>query len=160
MRTPLGPAIALALLALPSIALADPRPLEFGDRVRLQLAGDKVPSFVGTVGSMSESLLTIQTQGAKDVAVPIAWSSLSGIHRSEGTRSHALFGGLAGFFTGFVIAAVTASNDHSLYSLDDDIDRALLLMGGGLVVGTAAGVSMRSERWHRISDPHLELAHR
>ena len=160
MRTPLGPAIALALLALPSIALADPRPLEFGDRVRLQLVGDRAPSVVGTVGTMSESLLTIQTQGAKDVAVPLAWTSVSGVDRSEGTRSHALFGAVVGLLAGVAVSAATTSSDRTIFTLEEDIKHAVLLVGGGLVVGTAVGVSIRSERWRRISDPHLELAHR
>ena len=162
MNTRLGPVISLVLLSLPSLTSAAPDRLELGDRVRLQLPTFRKWGLEGTISSMSDSQLTLQTQGAKDVTETLAWSGVSRVYRSEGTRSHALAGALIGFLTGIAIGAATApSEPTSVFEMDPEIAKAALLMGGGLLVGAGVGASIRTERWRRISDdPHLELAHR
>jgi hypothetical protein len=156
MRAPLGPVILIAFLSVPSFTAAGSHPtLQYGDQVRLQLAARAPSSIIGTIHSVNDSSLTLSIGGAKDVRENYAWTSLRRLQRYEGTHSHMLFGALAGLCVGYLIAGATAPSNASVFDMEEDLNQALLITVGGLVVGTGVGASMHSEEWRTIPlDPN------
>lgn len=165
MRTPFALVLILALISVPSLAGAQRQStLEVGDRVRLTLAAARRSPIVGTISALSDSQLALSRSGAgrpeesfawatgaRPSDETFAWAQMARAERRTGTGSLALLGALVGIIAGIAVDASTTPPNRTIFDVGEDLEKAALLVGGGLLVGVAVGSSIRYEKWRRVS---------
>jgi len=134
------------------LAASDPFPgLHRGDRIRLRLRGDA--SFRAWFTASSPETLFVASDRERRHERGIALSDIRGVDRRVGRHGHGLTGALLGLLAGAGIGALVSTSEEE--GRDQWVATTLYTLagaGGGLVVGGAAGLCIRSDRWAPVPE--------
>lgn len=152
----LGLGLAPAL-AVPPLAIAQEREtvlrssspfmdLQRGDRIRVRLRSDD-PFRARFLAATPETLYFATDRRLRHEA-RLDFNTVEGLDRRTGSHGHLLAGALLGLVAGAGIGALISTSEE-----DGDTQWVATLIygiagaGGGLVVGSAVGMCIRSDRW-------------
>jgi hypothetical protein len=128
-----------------------------GDRVRLTASQVSRARLVGTVSAFRSDTLVILPEG-ESVTFDVPWSEIVEIEVSRGTKSNLGKGLWIGALSGAVLGAgIGAALDCAAIA---DVDEGFCVVvglafgvGGGAVLGLAAGALSTTERWQKAEFP-------